>query len=119
MVVDLEEPDSDDRGYPFDHFAVIEYVRALKPEPGLSISQAETIAVGIPDTKLSRAVWTNVLTIAKGNGYQGRHAGNMVDRYQNEMRMIEEGKRESPVATRPEPPISIRAQLERERAGTK
>lgn len=89
--------EEEDRGYPFDNFAVVEYVEALQPQPDLAIFQAETIADAIRDDQVSRAVWTDVLRIFKGNGYQRRYAGNAVDRYLSEMRDIASGKKEAPI----------------------
>jgi hypothetical protein len=94
----VSSSDVEERGYPFDHFAVLEYANTLRPEPGLSIFQAETIAAAVADTPESRATWTSIMTIAKGNDYQKKNAGNMVDRYQREMAKIASGER-SPLPT--------------------
>lgn len=92
-----KKEEADPRGYPFDHFAVTEYSDTLKPEPELSIFQAETIAEAVADSAVSRAVWSDVLRIFKGNDYQRRHAGNAVDRYRSEMLRIQSGKRDAPI----------------------
>src|SRR5688500_7622307 len=112
--VPKEEPlkknqEEDGRGYPFDHFAVAEYTNALKPEPGLAIFQAETIADAVEDAPLSRAIWAEGLELLKGNGYQARNAGNAVNRYRSEMARLAAGKRDSPVTQRR--PETLRDQM--------
>lgn len=111
-VVDANATNGDNRNYPFDHFAVIEYEQTLKPEPGLAIQQAEVIAVAVQDSALSREVWTNVLREWKGNGYHVRHAGKAVDKYANEMAAIAEGKRQPPPGPPPTPVDKQRQQEE-------
>lgn len=86
----------EERGYPFDHFAVLEYEQTLRPDPGLAIRQAELIADAVADSPESRAAWRDVLKIFTGNDYNPRHAGNALDRYQKEMAKIESGER-SPI----------------------
>jgi hypothetical protein len=98
------------RGFPFDNFAVVEYMKALQPQPPLSIFQAETIANNVPDTSLARAVWTDVLRLFRGNGYQARYAGNAVDRFQRDMLAIAAGKKDSPLQA--ERKKTIREQIE-------
>lgn len=93
-----ESRKKEERGYPFDHFAVVEYVATLQPDPELAIFQAETIADAVEDSPLSRAVWSDVLRLFKGNGYQRRHAGNAVDRYSSDMAKIKAGKKDPPIA---------------------
>lgn len=95
----LKKNPEEERGHPFDHFAVIEYTDSLQPDPPLSIFQAETIAEAVADSELSRAVWSNVLEVFKGNGYQRRYAGNAVDRYRKQLKKIADGKQESPIPT--------------------
>lgn len=102
--VPKEEPlkknqEEDGRGFPFDHFAVMEYTDTIRPEPALAISQAEVIANNVTDSPLARAVWSDTLRTFKGNGYQPRYAGNAVDRYLKDMALIAAGKKDSPVAS--------------------
>lgn len=85
----------EERGYPFDHFAVIAYCKEFKTE--LPIFPAETIATTVEDTELSRTVWADVLRTFKGNDYRPSHAGNAVDRYVQDMRKIASGKKQSPL----------------------
>ena len=87
--------EGDPRGYPFDHFAVIEYSDHFQTE--LAIFQAETIAATVEDSPESRAVWSDVLRTFKGNGYQARYAGNALDRYVKDRREIAAGKKSSPL----------------------
>lgn len=94
-----KNPEEDLRGFPFNHFAVIEYTETFNPDPALAISQAEVIANNVPDSDLGRAVWSNTLRTFKGNGYQARYAGNAVDRFLQEMAAIRAGKKDSPVTT--------------------
>jgi hypothetical protein len=89
--------EGDCRGFPFDHFAVLEYSETIHPEPPLSISQAEVIANHVPDSVMARALWTKTLRTFKGNGYHARHAGNAVDRFLSDMAEIAAGKKDSPV----------------------
>lgn len=97
------------RGYPFDHFAVIEYCEHFKTE--LAIFQAETIATTVEDSPVSRAVWSDVLRTFKGNGYQARYAGNALDRYVRTMREIAAGKREAPILTNGSRPRTLAEQF--------
>lgn len=106
-----KEEAEDCRGYPFDHYAVAEYESYWKTE--IPIYSAETIATSVEDTELSRAVWSNVLRIFKGNNYKPSHAGNAVDRYVQDMRKIASGKKESPIQQ-----DQKRAQTIRERMAT-
>lgn len=101
----------EERGHPFSHFAVIEYTERLQPEPPLAIHQAEVIAEAVADSDLSRAVWTKVLEMFKGNGYQRRHAGNAVDRYRSELLLIAQGKRESPIPAEAKRTTTIRERM--------
>jgi hypothetical protein len=101
-----------DLGDPFDHFAVVEYSSTLQPEPPLSRSQAESIAKTVTDTPPSSTVWTDVLRTFKGNGYHPRHAGNVVDRYVQDMRKIANGQRDVPISME-------RKQTIREKIGVK
>lgn len=103
-------PEEDKRGFPFNHFAVIEYNEAINPDPPLAISQAEVIANNVRRDDLSRAVWTNTIRTFKGNGYQARYAGNAVDRYLKDIAAIEAGKKDSPL--RGERPKTIRERME-------
>lgn len=91
--IKVEEGDS--RGYPFDHFAVVEYAEYFHIE--LPIQPAETIAVAVADTDVSRVVWSDTLRTFKGNGYQPKYVGNTLDRYVRTMREIAAGKREPPI----------------------
>lgn len=106
-----KNPEEEIRGYPFNHFAVVEYSETLNPEPPLAIHQAEVIAEAVADSELSRAVWTKILLLFKGNGYQRRHAGNAVDRYRSEMSLIAQGKRESPIASEVKRTQTIRERM--------
>ena len=90
-----KNPEEEHRGYPFDHFAVIEYQNHFEIE--LTIHAATQIATDVTDTELSRVVWSDTLRTFRGNGYQARYAGNALDRYVRTMREIEAGKRESPI----------------------
>lgn len=87
--------EEDRRGYPFDHFAVIEYQKHFEIE--LPIHPATQIAADVADTNVSRVVWSDTLRTFKGNGYQAKYAGNALDRYVNTMREIEAGRRQPPV----------------------
>jgi hypothetical protein len=103
-----EEEES--RGYPFDHFAVVEYSRHFKTE--LAIFQAEAIATTVVDSEESRAVWSDVLRTFKGNGYQARYAGNALDRYVKDRREIAAGKKPHPLVVQADP---VTAQQEKQR----
>lgn len=107
-----ENGKKEERGHPFDHFAVIEYTNSLQPDPPLSIFQAETIAEAVADSALCRAVWSNVLEVFKGNGYQRRYAGNAVDRYRKQLKKIEEGKQDSPIPAEIKRTQTIRERME-------
>lgn len=107
-------PEEERRGYPFDHFAVIEYTERISPEPELAIRQAEVIAESVVDSELSRAVWADVLCVFKGNGYHQRHAGNAVDRYKKDMARIAAGKKESPIPQATSKVETLKEQIERE-----
>lgn len=101
--------EGDRRGYPFDHFAVIQYQEHFKIElPNFS---AEQIAVDVADTDISRAVWSDVLRQFKGNGYQARYAGNALDRYVNTMREIAAGKRQPPLLDKPKRTLTLTEQF--------
>lgn len=102
--------EDDPRGYPFDHFAVIEYCEHFKTE--LAIFQAETIANTVEDTEESRAVWSDVLRTFKGNGYQARYAGNALDRYVRDRREIASGKKTSPVTGKPHRTTTLKEKFE-------
>lgn len=106
-----KKEDVDPRGYPFDHFAVIEYSQTLQPEPALSIFQSQEIAESVIDTPVSRALWSEVLGIFRGNGHQRRYAGNAVNRYNSEMAKLAAGKRESPIIAKKA--LSLHEQYER------
>lgn len=95
------------RGYPFDHFAVVEYESHFKTE--LAIFQAETIAQTVEETAQDRTLWSDVLRQFKGNGYQPRYAGNALDRFVRMKREIAAGKRDAPVA--PARSITIRERM--------
>lgn len=112
LVEPLEDPleEEERRGFPFDHFAVIEYSGTLNPEPPLAVYQAEVIASTVHDTELERALWSKVLMMFKGNGYRPRLAGNAVDRFQNELRAIKEGKKDPPLP--PKKQLTIKQQME-------
>lgn len=103
--------EGDPRGYPFDHFAVIEYESYFKTE--LAIFQAETIATTVDDSPESRAVWADVLRTFKGNGYQPRYAGNALDRYVKDRREIASGKKSSPLTSAPSRTVTLKEQFER------
>jgi hypothetical protein len=74
---------------PFEHPAVVEYVRVMKPDPGLSINQAELIASRV----VNMEVWRRVLMIFAGNEHRGRdgkarYVGNALDRYDAEVKKL-------------------------------
>lgn len=106
--IKVEEGDS--RGYPFDHFAVIEYQDHFKIE--LPILPAEQIATDVLDTQLSRLVWSDTLRTFKGNGYQPKYAGNALHRYVTTMREIASGARPSPLPDKPHRTTTLREKFE-------
>lgn len=90
---------------PFAHPAVAEYVRAMKPDPGLSINQAELISSRV----VNMAVWKRVLMIFAGNEHRGRdgrarYVGNALDRYDAEVEKLPPEQRAGARAAPRQPP---------------
>lgn len=85
----------DDPGYPFTNDAVRLYVEKMKPDPGLSINQAELIATEVTDMP----TWRRVVVMFVGNDSRGRDGtgrkvGNALDRYRKELDASHAAKQE-------------------------
>lgn len=87
----VEEAPGDIDDDPLKHWAVLEYNRCMRPNPGLDLYQSQLIAATVTD----RAVWDATLMIFSGSDHRGRlgngrNAGAVLDRYTKELRKAQE-----------------------------